>query len=103
MSDHLHPIFAKALEDAARVLTDHAAPRPKDTDPTVKQIRSIVRMVSADRDSFGVLSTGEKCAVALVLDDPELMKWWGTALECVHRLEGEWIAAAIYVQRNGWN
>lgn len=69
----------------------------------VEQIREKVRMVVRDRADFGVLSTGEKCAVALVLDDPELMKSWGTALDCVDRLEGEWIKAAIYVQRNGWD
>lgn len=68
----------------------------------IKQIRAKVRMVERDRADFGVLSTGEKCAVALVLDDPELMRVWGTALDCVDRLEGEWIQAAIYVQRNGW-
>ena len=70
--------------------------------PAVKQIRDKVRMVKLDPPSFGVLSTGEKCAVALVLDDPDLIKWWGTALDCVDRLEGDWIKAAIYVQRNGW-
>lgn len=70
--------------------------------PTVDQIREKVRMVKLDPKDFGVLSTGEKCAVALVLDNPELMKWWGTALDCVDRLEGDWIKAAIYVQRNGW-
>lgn len=69
----------------------------------VDHIRAKVRMVTLDPPSFGVLSTGEKCAVALVLDDPELMKRWGTALDCVDRLEGEWLKAAIYVQRNGWD
>jgi hypothetical protein len=69
----------------------------------VAQIRDKVRLVAADPAYFGVLSTGEKCAVALVLDDPELCKWWGTMLDCVDRLEGDWIQAAIYVQRNGWN
>lgn len=68
----------------------------------VAQIREKVRMVKADPRAFGVLSTGEKCAVALVLDDPALMKWWGTALDCADRLEGDWLKAAIYVQRNGW-
>lgn len=69
----------------------------------IDHIRAKVRMVTADPPSFGVLSTGEKCAVALVLDDPDLIKWWGTALDCVDRLEGAWIKAAIYVQRNGWD
>jgi hypothetical protein len=68
----------------------------------IKQIRAKVRGVVADREFFGVLSTGEKCAVALVLDDPELMHRWGSALDCADRLEGDWIKAAIYVQRNGW-
>jgi len=68
----------------------------------IKQIRAKVRMVVADPPSFGVLSTGEKCAVALVLDDYSLVKWWGTMLDCVYRLEGDWLQAAIYVQRNGW-
>ena len=68
----------------------------------VRQIRGKVRRVQADPESFAELSTGEKCAVALVLDDPELVKCYGTMLECVRRLEGEWLTAAIYVQRYGW-
>ena len=70
---------------------------------TVDHIRAKVRMVKADPASFGVLSTGEKCAVALVLDDPQLVKWYGTMLQAVNRLEGDWIKAAIYVQRYGWD
>jgi hypothetical protein len=69
---------------------------------TVEHIRGKVRDVVADPASFGVLSTGEKCAVALVLDNLILVRWWGTMLDCVDRLEGDWIKAAIYVQRNGW-
>jgi hypothetical protein len=68
----------------------------------IKQISAKVRMVKADPPSFGVLSTGEKCAVALVLNDIKLMRWWGTALDCVDRIEGDWLRAAIYVQRTGW-
>jgi hypothetical protein len=67
------------------------------------QIREKVRMVVRDEASFGVLSTGEKIAVAFVLDRPDLVKQaWGTMLEAVHRLGPEWTAAAWRVQRDGW-
>lgn len=68
----------------------------------VDQIRDKVRMVVRDESSFGVLSTGEKIAVALVLDRPDLVKWWGTMLEAVERLGPTWTAAALRVQRDGW-
>lgn len=66
------------------------------------QIRAKVRMVVTDERSFGVLSTGEKIAVALVLDRPDLWKFWGTALEAVDRLGPDWLHAAHRVQRDGW-
>jgi hypothetical protein len=48
-------------------------------------------MVAADQDSFGVLSTGERIAVALVLDRYDLLKTtWGTMLEATSRLGPEW-------------
>jgi ribonucleotide reductase beta subunit family protein with ferritin-like domain len=68
------------------------------------QIRAKVQMVLADADSFGVLSTGERIAVALVLDRYDLLDYaWGTMLEAVNRLGLEWTQAAQRVQRNGWN
>lgn len=66
------------------------------------QIRAKVRMVVADESSFGVLSTGEKIAVALVLDRPDLWKFWGSTLEAIDRLGGTWLRAAYQVQRDGW-
>jgi hypothetical protein len=66
------------------------------------QIRAKVRMVAADESLFGVLSTGERIAVALVLDRPDLVRWWGTMLEAVDRLGAEWTRAALRVQRDGW-
>jgi len=65
-------------------------------------IRAKVRMVEADESLFGVLSSGERIAVALVLDRPDLVKWWGTMLEAVDRLGPEWTQAALRVQRDGW-
>ena len=67
------------------------------------QIRAKVRMVSEDINSFNVLSYGEKIAVALVLDRYDLLNHcWGTMLESVGRLGTEWTAAALRVQRLGW-
>jgi hypothetical protein len=50
-----------------------------------------------------VLSTGEKIAVAFVLDRNDLIHWWGTVLDGVDRLGHDWLTAAVYVQRNGWD
>ena len=67
------------------------------------QILEKVQMVAQDARSFGVLSTGERIAVALVFDRQDLLqKAWGTMLEAVHRLGPEWALAALRVQRNGW-
>lgn len=65
-----------------------------------RRILEWVRAVKADPAYFGVLSTGQKCAVALVLDSPELIAWWGTALDCVDRLDQGWFHACLNVQRN---
>jgi hypothetical protein len=68
------------------------------------QIRAKVRAVLADQRHFGVLSTGERIAVALVLDRYDLLKLaWGTIAEAVHRLGEEWTRAALRVQREGWD
>lgn len=70
----------------------------------VEQIRRKVQSVVADQASFGVLSTGEKIAVAFVLERPDLLKGcWGTMLESAHRLGNDWLEAALYVQRNRWD
>ncbi len=73
------------------------------TVPHALTILGLVRRVTGGQVSFGVLSTGEKCAVALVLDRPDLAKEaWGTLLECAVRVGPDWLAAALYVQQNGW-
>lgn len=66
-------------------------------------IRAKVRMIVADEALFGVLSSGERIAVALVLDRYDLLRRaWGTIAESIHRLGPEWTEAALRVQRNGW-
>lgn len=79
----------------------------KNVDPSIlaaaRQIRDKVLMVVNDVTQFGVLSTGERIAVAIVLNRHDLLdEAWGTILESVHRLGRQWTEAALYVQRNGW-
>jgi hypothetical protein len=72
-------------------------------DAAALHIRNKVRMVAADERAFGVLSCGERIAVALVLDRPDLIqRAWGSIAEAIHRLGTEWTAAALLVQRQGW-
>ena len=69
---------------------------------TEAQILNKVRLYADDRSSFGTMSTGERIAVALVLDRRDLMeKAWGTMAEAVYRLGHEWTEAALNVQREG--
>jgi hypothetical protein len=68
----------------------------------IEHIRAKVRMVVADEASFGLLSSGEKIAVGLVLDRLDLVHEWGSMLEAVSRLGPEWTQAALRVQREGW-
>jgi hypothetical protein len=69
-----------------------------------EQIRAKVRMVVADETTFGVLSTGERIAVALVLErDDLLQRAWGPVLESVDRLGPLWTQAALRVHRHGWS
>jgi hypothetical protein len=60
--------------------------------------------VVADETQFGILSTGERIAVALVLDRYDLLqRAWGSMAEAVYRLGEEWTQAALRVQRDGWD
>jgi hypothetical protein len=69
---------------------------------TEAQILEKVRLYAADRTNFGRMSTGERIAVALVLDRQDLMQVaWGTMAESVYRLGNEWAEAALQVQREG--
>lgn len=72
-------------------------------DAATTELRAKVRMVLADERRFGVLSTGERIAVALVLDRHDLIqRAWGTIAEAFYRIGPVWAAAALRVQRDGW-
>lgn len=72
-------------------------------DSATQQILEKVRMFLADETRFGVLSSGERIAVAVVLDRYDLIqRAWGTVAEAIYRLGPLWTEAALRVQRNGW-
>lgn len=67
------------------------------------QIRSKVKLVVANEADFGLLSTGERIAFALVLDRHDLLQLaWGRTLESIDRIGPLWLQAALRVQRQGW-
>lgn len=71
------------------------------TDPAlVERILRMADAVEADPPHIGVFSTGERIAVALVLDRQDLLtKYWGSILESVERLGEDWFKAALMAQR----
>jgi hypothetical protein len=70
---------------------------------TSRHIVDTVRDVDRDNAHIGFLSTGEQCAVALVLNRPDLAKQaCGSMLECAIRVGPGWLGAAAFVQANGW-
>ena len=71
-------------------------------DAATRQISGKVRMFLAD-ETRCALSTGERIAVAVVLDRHDLIqRAWGTIAEAIYRLGPVWTEAALRVQRNGW-
>lgn len=59
-----------------------------------------VEMVETDPATFGVLSTGEKLAVALVLDRADLLARMDyTILQAVERVGNDWLKSAIIVAK----
>lgn len=69
---------------------------------TEAQILDKVRLYADDKSNFNRMSTGERIAVALVLDRPDLMaQAWGTVAESIYRLGQEWTDASLHVQREG--
>ena len=69
-----------------------------------QRIRQMAESVLGDERRFGVFSTGEKIAIALVLDRRDLLAEINggySMLEATERLGPEWTAAALTVQRCG--
>jgi hypothetical protein len=65
-----------------------------------ERIARLVAAISNDQLSISVLSTGERIAVALVLDRDDLFPHdIRSILEAVDRLGPDWTRAALAVQR----
>jgi hypothetical protein len=64
----------------------------------VERILHMVEAVEKDPPHIGVYSTGERIAVALVLDQQSLLDY-GSILESVERLGEDWFKAALMAQR----
>jgi len=68
---------------------------------TYDVILRLVQNVQKDEASIGVLSTGERLAVALVLDRKDLLDEFGyTMLGAADRVGQDWLKAALKVQRD---
>lgn len=69
-----------------------------------ERLRKLVRFVESDTRNIGVLSVGEACAVALVLDRKDLLpESFPTILQAVDRIGPEWLRRALVVQKEGWS
>lgn len=98
--------FVVMRAPAARVSELEGAFPGRTVEQWLPELRRMVDQVRADPPSIGVLSRGEQCAVALVLEpDCEHGKFWFwrpagfTWLDCVARIEPELLEACIRLQR----
>lgn len=64
------------------------------------RLERLVAIVERNEAEIGALSTGERLAVALVLDRADLVRSDGyTILEAIARLGADWTRAAYHAQR----
>jgi len=66
------------------------------------RVVDLARSVDADPASVGVLSTGEACAVALLLGRLDLLDDYKHPLDALERLGPEWEKAVRDLHRSGW-
>lgn len=90
-----------------RAITGHLGQRLIDraqrvrTDSLALELAAKCRAVEDDQAIIGVYSTGERFAVALILDRQDLLPAGQTMLDAVERIGG-WFRTCVDVQRNGW-
>lgn len=65
-------------------------------------LKSRCRSVEHDPDIVGVYSTGERCMVAIILDDPKLLPPSYTFLDAFTRLTADEVQLCLDVRRSGW-
>ncbi len=66
------------------------------------RVVDLARSVDADPASVGVLSTGEACAVALLLGRLDLLNDYKHPLDALERLGPEWEKVVRDLHRSGW-
>ena len=66
------------------------------------RIVDLARTVEADPAHIGVLSTGEACAVALLLGRLDLLHDYKHPLDALERLGPEWEKPLRDLHRSGW-
>lgn len=67
-----------------------------------RRVVELARACYSNRPLAGALSTGERCAVGLLLNDPTCLPIGYTFIDAVDRLEGDWLAACVQANRDGW-
>lgn len=67
-----------------------------------KRIQDMARAVARRPGHIGVLSTGERCAVALILNKPRLLCPGDTMLYAAQRVGTDWLQLCWEIQRDGW-
>lgn len=70
---------------------------------SARSLRAKCRAVAKDPKIIGVYSTGERCAVALILDRADLLCRGDTMLYAAHRVGEEWLEICWQIQRDGWD
>jgi hypothetical protein len=69
----------------------------------VQRVVQLARAVEADPAHVGVLSSGERCAVALLHGKTEyLPSGYTNMLDAINRLETTWVEACIKANNDGW-
>jgi hypothetical protein len=66
------------------------------------RVTTLARAVEREPRHAGVLSTGERCAVALLRNCADDLPRGYTFLDAVERLGADWLAACVEANRRGW-
>jgi len=68
----------------------------------VQRVIQLARHAEKHPDSVGVLSTGERCAVALLCNRAEFLPNGYTFLDAVDRIDGDLLGPCMHANREGW-
>lgn len=91
---------AQNVSVQAQRLIDHV--REQKANTLYLSLQAKCRAVEKDASIIGVYSTGEQCAVALILNNPRLLPHSYTWLDASDRVGEVWLSMCLQIQRNGW-